>query len=67
MVSELGDGILRLIRFSSGSSLKQVVITAIATAIPSPQWSSLLYALLFLTVCWLFVLPFYLKRIFLRI
>ena len=67
MVSELGEGILKLIHFSSGSNLKQVVVTAITTAIPSPQWSSLLYALLFLASCWLLVLPFYLKRLFLRI
>jgi predicted acyltransferase len=67
MISELGEGVLRLIHFSSGANLKQVVVTAITTAVPSPQWSSLLYSLTFLFVCWLLVLPFYLKRIFLRI
>ena len=67
MVSELGEGVLRLIHFSSGANLKQVVVTAITTAVPSLQWSSLLYSLTFLFVCWLLVLPFYLKRIFLRI
>ncbi len=67
MVSELGEGILHLIQFSSGATLKQVVVAAISSAVPSPQWSSLLYSLAFVFVCWLIVLPFYMKRIFLRI
>lgn len=66
MISELGDGVVRTIKLS-GSSLKIVAYRIIATGIPSPAWSSLFYSSAFVLLCWLLVLPFYRKRLFLRI
>lgn len=66
MISELGDAIVKTIQIS-GSSLKTLIYQMISTRIPSPAWSSLLYSFLFVLVCWLLVLPFYRKRLFLRI
>ncbi len=67
MISELLDPILRLIPIRQGLSLKAALLHAVAKAIPSPQWGSLVYSLLYLLVCWLLVYPFYRKRVFLRI
>jgi predicted acyltransferase len=66
MISELGDSIVRTIHLG-GSSLKTASYRVISTAIPNPAWSSLLYSLAFVLVCWLLVLPFYRRRLFLRI
>lgn len=67
MISELGESILRAIHLSGGGSLKSAIVHAFAAAVPDPAWYSLLYSLFFVFVCWLLVLPFYWKRIFLRI
>ena len=67
MISELGDSILHAIPMPGGGNLKSAIVHAFATAIPYPAWYSLLYSLTFVLVCWLLVLPFFHKRIFLRI
>ena len=67
LISELGDPLLRLGHLPSGMSLKAGAYRAIQHFIPSPQWSSLSYSLVYLGVCWLLTWPLYRKRIFLRI
>jgi predicted acyltransferase len=67
MISELGATILRLIHPYSGATLKQAITGAIAEIVSHPGWASLLYSVLFLLICWLAVLPFYRKKIFLRV
>lgn len=67
MISELGDSIVSKVHTSPGTNLKTAVFQTITVAVPHPGWSSLLYSLAFLLLCWLLVLPLYRKRIFLRI
>jgi predicted acyltransferase len=67
MISELGDSVVRLVHTSPGTNLRAATFHAIATVVPDPGWSSLFYSLVYLLACWLLVLPFYRKRIFLRI
>ena len=67
LVSELGDSVISNIPVGHGVSLKQTAVRFLAHAVASPPWSSLLYSLCFLAACWLVVLPFYRRRIFLRI
>lgn len=67
LISELGDSVLSNIHLAAGLSLKAAMHNAIAQAIASPPWLSLANSLAYLFLCWLLVLPFYLKRIFLRI
>jgi predicted acyltransferase len=67
MISELGDSIVRTIHTSAGIDLKLAAFQTIANVVPHPTWSSLLYSVSFLLLCWLLVLPLYRKRIFLRI
>ena len=67
MVSELGEGVLRLIHPVPGRDLKQVVWQGISSVVAHPGWASLVYSLWFMVLCWLIVLPLYRKRIFLRI
>ena len=66
MISELGEGVLRTIRHN-GVPLTRLFYPTIAHYLASPPWASLLYSLAFVFTCWLLVLPFYRKRIFLRI
>jgi predicted acyltransferase len=66
MISELGDSLLSTIRYR-GVPLKRLAYPMIAVHVPDPAWASLIYSLIFVFVCWLLVLPFYRKRIFLRI
>jgi predicted acyltransferase len=66
MISELGDSIVTTVHVA-GSSLKTVSYRVISTGIPLPAWSSLLYSSAFVLICWLLVLPFYRRRLFLRI
>jgi predicted acyltransferase len=66
MISELGDSLLHTIRYG-GVTLKRLAYPMIAVYVPNPAWASLIYSLIFVFVCWLLVLPFYRKRIFLRI
>jgi predicted acyltransferase len=67
LISEMGDGLIRAIHLSSGMNVKNAAYHAISSAIPQPAWSSLTYSLIYVLVCWLLVLPFYRKRIFLKI
>ncbi|HEX3569842.1 MAG TPA: heparan-alpha-glucosaminide N-acetyltransferase domain-containing protein [Acidobacteriaceae bacterium] len=66
MVSELGDGLMRPFH-PAGMPLKRFIYQTLASWVPNPAWASLVYSLIFVFVCWLLVLPFYRKRIFLRI
>jgi predicted acyltransferase len=66
MISELGDGLVRVIHIS-GVPAKRAEFQAIASVVPQPAWASLIHSLLFVLICWLLVVPFYRKRIFLRI
>jgi predicted acyltransferase len=66
MISELGEGLMRTIPHG-GIPLKRLASQALASRVPYPEWSSLIYSLIFVFVCWLLVLPLYRKRIFLRI
>lgn len=67
IISELGASLMFKIHTQSGSSLRDAAYRAIASHGLATTWASLLYSLVFLTICWLLVLPFYRKRIFLRI
>jgi predicted acyltransferase len=67
MISELGASLIHVIHIAPGTSIKTAAYNAIVGIVPAPTWSSLLYSLVFVFVCWLLVLPFYRKRIFLRI
>lgn len=67
LISELGDSVLSQIHLPSGMSLKAALHHSVAQAISSPPWLSLVNSLVYLALCWLLVLPFYRKRIFLRI
>ena len=67
MISELGDSVLHSIHTPTGTNLKAAAYQAITKVVPDPAWSSLLYSVGFMALCWLPVLVFYRKRIFLRI
>ncbi len=67
MISELGDNLMGSIHTSSGMTLKAATFVAIHQALPYADWASLLYSVAFVSLCWLAVLPFYRRRIFLRI
>ena len=67
MISELGDSVLHSIHTPAGNNLKAAAYRAISNVVPDPAWSSLLYSVGFMALCWLPVLVFYRKRIFLRI
>jgi predicted acyltransferase len=67
MISELGDNLMGSIHPSSGMTLKAATFVTIHRAAPPADWASLLYSVAFVSLCWLAVLPFYRKRIFLRI
>jgi predicted acyltransferase len=67
MISELGDNLISSIHTSSGATLKAATFVTIHRAVPPADWASLLYSVAFVSLCWLAVLPFYRKRIFLRI
>jgi len=67
MISELGDSVLHSIHTGTGTNLKAAAYQAITNVVPDSAWSSLLYSVGFMALCWLPVLVFYRKRIFLRI
>ena len=66
MISELGDSVVGRLHWG-GRNLKLAAFQTIFHVLPNAAWVSLTYSLIFLLVCWLLVLPFYRKRIFLRI
>ena len=67
MIAELGDNLIGSIRTSSGMTLRGAIFGVVHRAVPQPNLASLLYSAAYLLLCWLAVLPFYRKRIFLRI
>jgi predicted acyltransferase len=67
MISELGDSLLRAIHLESGVSLRAAAFHGVSAVVTQPGWASLLNSVGFMLLCWLLVLPFYLKRMFLRI
>lgn len=67
LISELADPLLRLIHLPSGATPKVALVRALQGTVQAPQWSSLLYSLIYLGGCWVLVYPLYRKRIFLRI
>ena len=67
MISELGANLIGSIHTANGMPLKAAIFFRIHQAIPYPAWDSLLYSLAYVSLCWLAVLPFYRKRIFLRV
>jgi predicted acyltransferase len=67
MISELGDNLMGSIHTAGGMTLKAATFVAIHRAAPHHGWASLLYSIACVSLCWLAVLPFYRKRIFLRI
>jgi predicted acyltransferase len=68
LISELGESILtKTIHFSNGINAKLAAYQAINSVVSQPWWASLIYSLIYVFLCWLLVVPFYRKRIFLRI
>lgn len=67
MISELGDSLLRAIHVAGTMNVKRAAAGIFLRMVPHPGWASLLYSGAYLLVCWLLVLPFYRKRIFLRV
>jgi predicted acyltransferase len=67
MISEQGDSLMGSIHTSSGMTLKAATFVAIHRGVQYADWASLLYSVVFVSLCWLAVLPFYRKRLFLRI
>jgi predicted acyltransferase len=68
LISELGESVLtKLIHFPGGLNAKVTAYRAISSVTSQPWCASLIYSLVFVLICWLLVLPFYRKRIFLRI
>jgi predicted acyltransferase len=67
MISELGASLLARVHFPNGLNAKVTTYRAIGSVVSQPWWASLIYSLIFVLLCWLLVLPFYRKRIFLRI
>jgi predicted acyltransferase len=67
MISELGDNFMGSVHTATGMKLKAAAFVTLHRVVPYSDWASLLYSVTFVSVCWLAVLPFYRKRIFLRI
>jgi predicted acyltransferase len=66
--SELFAALLGTVRLpASGITLQHWLYQPIAAAIPNPSIAALTYAILFVAVCYLPVLPLYRKQIFLKV
>ena len=65
--SELLAAAIASIHLNSGLNLQQYFYQSILRAVPNIAFASLLYSLLFVVVCWLFVAVLYRRRIFLKI
>jgi predicted acyltransferase len=65
--SELLAAAIASIRLQSGLNLQQYCYQLIAQVVPNPSFASLLYSLLFVVVCWLFVAALYRRKIFLKV
>lgn len=67
VVSELMAVGLSSVRVATHSNVLRWAWEHLAMIIASPPWASLAYSLLYVLVCWLIVLPLYLKKIFIKI
>ena len=65
--SELMAAALVSIHLNSGLNLQQYFYQSILRAVPNIAFASLLYSILFVVVCWLFVAVLYRRKIFLKI
>jgi predicted acyltransferase len=65
--SELLASVLDYIHTSPGVNLEQTLYRSILGVIPDPAFSSLLYSLGYVLVCWLAVYPLYRQKIFIKI
>jgi predicted acyltransferase len=65
--SELLAAAISSIHLHSGLNVQQYSYQLILRAVPNIAFASLLYSLLFVCVCWLFVAVLYRRRIFLKI
>lgn len=65
--SELLAAAIASIHLNSGLNLQQYFYQSILRAVPNIAFASLLYSLLFVVVCWLFVAVLYRRRIFLKV
>lgn len=67
MISELGDSLMSKFHAPSGLTWKMAAFRAISAHGVAANWASLIYSLAVVFACWLLVVQFYRKRIFLRI
>ncbi|MBB5341761.1 acyltransferase family protein [Tunturiibacter gelidoferens] len=65
--SELLAAALSSIPVHPGVNLQQSIFRSILQAVPNTAFASLLYALAFVAVCWLFVAVLYRRKIFIKI
>jgi predicted acyltransferase len=65
--SELLAAAIASIHLNSGLNLQQYFYQSILRAVPNIAFASLLYSLLFVIVCWLFIAVLYRRKIFLKI
>jgi predicted acyltransferase len=65
--SELLAAAIASIHLSSGLNLQQYFYQTILRAVPNIAFASLLYSILFVVVCWVFVTVLYRRKIFLKI
>jgi predicted acyltransferase len=65
--SELLAAAIASIHLNSGLNLQQYFYQSILRAVPNIAFASLLYSILFVVVCWLFVAVLYRRKIFLKI
>ncbi len=65
--SELLAAAISSIHLHSGLNLQQYFYQLILRAVPNIAFASLLYSLLFVAVCWLFVAVLYRRKIFLKV
>jgi predicted acyltransferase len=65
--SELLAAAIVSIHLQSGLNLQQFFYQSILRVVPDVPFASLLYSILFVVVCWLFVAALYRKKIFLKV
>jgi predicted acyltransferase len=65
--SELLAAALVSVHLNSGLNLQQYFYQTILRAVPNIAFASLLYSILFVVICWLFVAVLYRRKIFLKI
>lgn len=67
MLSELLASVLYVFRLSNGMTWQRAIYLKFAALAPSPAFSSLLYSLAFVLVCWIPMTVLYKKKIFLKV